>query len=363
MTSKQLFYTIHEKRHLIQGLKTYLSLAIDDRKQQSSELGSLVIKDASGWRRRFRDMLFALPDLGEVAESFFSDRMDLLRVASNVREGIVCIIVERNDLVRLKANIKHHRRIGVGRFVVVDNVSDRETLEWLRQQDDVDIVRVRTPYSTNRREAWINRVISYYGTDRWYLVVDSDEMLDIGFEGHAALEPLVKELERVGCSRARALMVDMYARPEYYAEGRRDQFLSECVYFDIDTYSKEAFRELDAIYGGPRERVFGQSALLTKYPLFYPGKRGVECKSHFPFPLCENTDSECGLYLRHYKFIPGDAGEYKRRALNGGYYNSSSQYKRYLEVISKNNDDRLNFYYNGSARYSGPSSFRRIKGI
>ena len=362
MDSKQMFYKVYEKRHLFRGLKSYLSLGLSSGIQSSSQLGSLAIRDVSGWRRRFRNMLLALPDLGEVAQSFFSDRMDLLQFAPNAREGVICIIVERNDLIRLKANIQHHREIGVGRFVVVDNDSNEETLEWLRQQNDVDVVHVCVPYSTNRREAWVNRVISYYGVNRWYLVVDSDEMLDIGFENHATLDSLVKELEGAGRTRARALMVDMYARPEYYVEGTRGQFLSECVYFDFDTYSKIQFREFDAVYGGPRERVFGQSALLTKYPLFYPGNRGVECKSHFLFPLRENVDSECHLYLRHYKFLPGDAVEYKRRALNGGYYNSSSQYKRYLDVLSTN-DNQLNFYHDQSARYFDPSSFNIIKGI
>lgn len=362
MTNKLLFYALYEKRNLLQGLKAYLSLTTNNEVRNGSELGSLVIRDAPGWLRRFRDMLFAFPDLSEIVQSFFSDKMELLRVAPNARDGVICIIVERNDLIRLKANIQHHREIGVGRFVVVDNASGEDTQEWLNQQNDIDIVRVQTPYSTNRREAWINRVISYYGVDQWYLVVDSDEMLDIASEGHASIDSLMQELKRAGHTRARALMVDMYARPEYYAGGKRDQFLSECVYFDVDTYSKMKYREFDAVYGGPRGRVFGQPALLTKYPLFYPGKKGVECKSHFPFPLRENIDSECRLYLRHYKFLPGDAAEYKRRALNGGYYNSNSQYKRYLEVLSKS-DARLNFYYDGSARYSDSASFRIIKGI
>ena len=146
MTDKQLFYALYEKRYLLQGLKAYLSLTTNNRVQNSSELGSLVIRDASSWRRRFRDMLFAFPDLGEIVQSFFSDKMELLRVAPSAREGVICIIVERNDLIRLKANIQHHREIGVGRFVVVDNASGEDTQEWLNQQNDIDIVRVQTPY-------------------------------------------------------------------------------------------------------------------------------------------------------------------------------------------------------------------------
>lgn len=331
------------------------------RDGDGTHVGTLTIGNPKDWMGRFRGMLRAYPNLTEVAEAFFVDRMDFVKKSEKELEGPVCVVVEKNDFVRLKVGIDHHRNLGVKRFVVVDNASDDGTLDWLIAQSDVDVVTVEVPYTTNRREAWINRVIAHYGADRWYLVVDSDEMLVYPGCEERGIGNLVAEYESAGVTRLRALMVDMYATPGYFESGDRSQFLAECVYFDSDTYRRCYRRHLDLVCGGPRERVFDQAPWLTKYPLFRPGSRGVECKSHFLFPLADNKGTRCNLFLKHYKFIPGDNKEYERRAESGAYYNGSSQYRNYVSVMEKSR--QLDFFYPGTKRYTGSSSFASLSGL
>lgn len=350
-----------EHRHPVKGLKAIRKLHKEMVKTRGIDRGSLSVANEANWKSRIYSMLIAYPELYEVAEAFFCDRLEIIKKCNSDTDDPICVVVEKNDLVRLRAGIESHRRLGIKRFVIIDNASSDGTLEWLISQEDVDVVTVSVPYSTDRREAWVNRVVAHYGESRWYLVVDSDEIL--GYSGceERSIDMVVKKLENDGQCRARALMVDMYAQSDFYTQGRREDFLDECVYFDSDTYRKEPRRHLDLICGGPRERLFKQSPWLTKYPLFTLGKRGVECKSHFLFPLFANTGTTCLLFLRHYKFLPGDLEEYKNRVSNGSYYNGSSQYKRYVEVLDK--DNALDFVYQGTTRYVNSRSFDALMNL
>ena len=351
-----------EWKHPFAGAKAAHRLArAMSRDNVQAQVGSLTISDSKAWLRKFNAMLRAYPGLIEMSEAFFCNRMDFVKKSDEDCASLVCIIVEKNDLIRLSAVIAHHRKLGVRRFVVIDNSSDDGTLEWLSRQSDVDVVSVKVPYTTDRREAWVNRVIAHYGDNRWYLVVDSDEMLVYpGCEEHG-IDSLISDCEESGETRIRALMVDMYAKPGYFEVGERSAFLSECVYFDSDTYYVYPRRHLDLVCGGPRERVFKQAPWLTKYPLFKPGAKGVECRSHFLFPLAGNRGTRCKVFLKHYKFLPGDSKEYERRAKSGVYYNGSVQYHRYMSVLRRS--DILDFFYPGTKRYIDSHSFEQISGM
>lgn len=326
--------------------------------QAKNDVGSLTIKKEIDWHRRFRKLLIAYPGLYEIAESFWSDRIEIIKQASICDKEPICICIQKNDLIRIKENIKHHRSIGITQFVILDNASTDGSVEWLTNQSDVTVLRTKQPYTTNRREAWINRIISYYGTSRWYLIVDSDELLTYWDCETTDIRRLIEWCEGEHIDRMRAMMIDMYAEPSYYENGDRRRFVDQCNCFDVGTYHFDFNRQLDLVCGGPRERVFGQAPWLTKYPLINPGRNGIECKSHFPFPLRGNKSTQCYLALRHYKFLPGDIEQYRKRVQEGSFYNGSSQYKQYISVIEEN--DKLNFICQNTKRYSNSRSLYAI---
>jgi len=56
----------------------------------------------------------------------------------------------------------------------------------------------------------MNRVVSYYGFHRWYILTDSDELMVYkGMESHP-LEDLVNYAERHGIKRIKGLTLDTY---------------------------------------------------------------------------------------------------------------------------------------------------------
>ena len=354
---KDLKITLLENRYLLgeiskrhtKRLKKYLQL---------SEGLSLKIDDKKKWIRKLIRLSFAYPNLIEVADEFCKSEMVILK-EKVMDESVIAICVAKNDLTKMKGFINHHRKLGIHNFVILDNDSTDGSIEWLLEQNDVFLLQTKIPYTTNRREAWVNRIMAYFGDERWYYVADSDELLVYEDCENRGINELIRFFEAKGIVRARALMVDMYAKAKYYKDGKIEEYLNECIYFDSDTYYESERHQLDLICGGPRERIFNQAPWLTKYPIFYLRKKDLECKSHFLFPFAENKDTQCNIILKHYKFQPGELNKYQQIVKAGNYFNGSKQYKAYLNVLEGTDD--LDFFCKSTREYKDSFSLHEIK--
>ena len=319
---------------------------------------SLPIKNPDNWIRKFNRLTYAYPDLIEVAEAFCESQIYIIQEREVSNNDVLAICVAKNDLIKIKEFIKYHRSIGVDKFIILDNDSSDGSVEWLKSQDDVVLMQTKTPYTTNRREGWINRIMAYYGDLRWYIVVDSDELLTYNECEKRDIHELISYFEKNHITRVRGMMIDMYAKSDYYESGNAIDYLKECVYFDKSTYYYENLYFMDSIRGGPRDRIFHQAPMLTKYPLFYLTEEEVECKSHFFFPFAKNIETKCNLIIRHYKFQPGEIEKIRKIAHDGNYYNGSEQYKKYLQIIE--GQDKLDFMCEDSTKYMSSESLNQI---
>lgn len=350
MIEHRYIYSEHRKKH-----KEHLRKLLHAKK-----VNSLPIDNEEKWINKFNRLTYAYPELFEVGEAFVESEISILQDRPINKDEVIAICVAKNDLIKIKEFIRHHRTIGVRQFVILDNGSTDGSIEWLSKQEDVVLMYTKVPYTTNRREGWINRIMAYYGDERWYLVADSDELLVYEECEHKSIHDVIAYYELKKMIRGRALMVDMYAKPEYYAKGKKEDCFDECVYFDIDTYYQSKRYYVNLMCGGPRERIFHQAPWLTKYPLFYLRKQDIECKSHFLFPHRENMNTDCHLILKHYKFQPGEVEKYKKIVQDGSYFNGSKQYKAYLQVME--NSEKLDFMYNHTEKYVSSKSLRKIIG-
>lgn len=317
----------------------------------------LPIVDKWTWARKFGRVICSDRRLRKTAKGFFADEITMVKERAVLPNDIVAICIEKNDLLKLKKFIEYHRKLGVDRFVILDNDSNDGTAEYLLEQKDVVLLRTKVPYSTPRREAWINRIISYYGYNRWYYVADSDELLAYNDCENRSLKDLAEFYEREKIVRARALLLDMYAKDYYYKNGCDDDYFEKCAYFDKDTYYKHKDKRFDSYMGGPRERVFGISPCVTKYPFVFFRKNDVYIYSHFLYPYKDNFGDECRLVLMHYKFLPGEKKKIKQAVKDGNYYNGSIYYRHYLDAIEK---DRMNFFCESTCKYDDDKSLEKI---
>jgi glycosyltransferase involved in cell wall biosynthesis len=166
------------------------------------------------------------------------------RPISDDRNEIRAFMTVRDEMLRLRQNLTHHRSIGVGRFLVVDNGSTDGSREFLLAQPDCHVFLTCNSYADSRyglecQEALLDE----YGTN-WCLIVDADEwFIYPGYE-RKPLPDLAAYLDRNDVQGIFSFLLDMYG-PGTIAEAvaaSRRSLLDVCRYFDSQYFWRRRLR-------------------------------------------------------------------------------------------------------------------------
>ena len=301
----------------------------------------------------------------EVAEEAAAVRLEpVRRLAPPARDAVVLISVIRNEAAIVDDFLAHYRRIGVDRFVVLDNGSTDGTTERLAAEPDVDLHLVHRRFLPPLKQGWINRAIAEYGHDRWYVYADADEHLVFDGCDEAACGNPARDLRRLiahatarDLRRIRGMLVDMYAPGPIIGPlpgpGRGQRPLVEAFpLFDSDSYRETLCKQRISRQGGPRWRRFWRDGLapeLTKYPLFHIRAGEIFDNPHHLYPYGGNFASPCLVGILHFKFGEGFLGKIEDALAHEQYFDGSAEYKHYQRVLSA--DPRLGLEYPGSRLY------------
>ncbi len=351
------------KKLLFSAYYVYMAVrlpALFDRAYRKGQLQYLSAEDLKLWKKAFmrllREHYHSNYGLNQRAllTAFPTARIETVRhrKPGNPHRPMVVLCV-KNDRCRVEMLVKHYRELGVERFAMIDNGSDDGTFEWLLEQDDIDIYRTADRYSSSVKEAWINRVVSMYGFNRWYLQTDSDELVKyVGMETHP-LSDVVSFAEKHGYDRLEAMTFDMYSAKGLYAPIDGNSTIEgEYCWMDTDSY-EERPKQVGAytirwLTGGPRKRKMNVSTSLMKFPLVFFKPGTLSANAHFTFPYKEMNEVPCVLAIMHYKFLPEDQKEYVRRSAAGsGFAFGGGYYRNYLQHA----DQPETFMYEGSRKY------------
>jgi Glycosyl transferase family 2 len=255
----------------------------------------------------------------------------------------VLICVMRNEGDRVPEFFTHYRRLGVERFIVVDNGSTDGTQEFCLRQPDCETHIVTRKFQWPQKQGWISRLIAQNGYDRWYLYVDTDEHLVFDGAPDRTVGDLARYADSMGITRVRGMMVDMYADGPLvdYTRAPGQRLADAFPLFDSDSYQEFRYQQLISRKGGPRKRVLaGTDASfnpeMSKYPLFRPAAGEIMANPHHVFPYPGNFDTPCLAGLLHYKFLPGFAARIKAAVTSGSYWDDSAEYRRYLAALKEN---------------------------
>ena len=297
----------------------------------------------------------------QVAEAARTTRLSPVKTASagDAREAVLLVSVVRNERGTLPEFFAHYRRLGIRRFVIVDNASTDGSAAFLAEQPDVDLYTSRQSFRWPRKQAWINRIIALYGYDRWYLYVDADEYLVFDGADPRSITDLIGFAERRGLRRIRGMLVDMYGAAPLLAPARRGAPLPERFpYFDGGSYSERLILSRISRTGGPRRRAFSTgrdtfSPELSKYPLFHIRPGEIFHSPHYLFPYRENYLSPCYIGLLHYKFTDNFLEKAVAAVRERSYWQDSFEYRRYLDRLA--DGGRIRLVYSGTREYRGPA--------
>jgi hypothetical protein len=271
-------------------------------------------------------------------------------------DDIPLVFNTRNDLKLMPSFLAHYRKLGVSRFICVDDVSSDGTREYLLSQADVDVWSSPLRYRDARRgREWREALFERYGEGRWYLNVDSDEFLFYQDCEQQPLQKLIRMLEIRGEKRLAAPMLDMYpigplGSATLDTNDHRmpweiaDHF--DGAGYDI-TYTKRAI----SITGGPRKRKFSYVLELMKYPvIFWDRDCSLSVSIHQPLPCQRNFVPISGVLL-HFKFFSDYKEKIEQAVVDGQYFDGAVAYRKMLEGLQKTGE--FDFANEHSVRFSG----------
>jgi len=184
---------------------------------------------------------------------------------------ILLMSVVRNEAPRLEWFLSYYRKLGVDKFIIVDNASTDDTLGLLINTPDTILYRTTDRYSAaGAGMRWINEMIDRHGRRNWCLHVDVDEAFVFPAHETLGLRGLVDYLDRNGDDAVLAPMLDMYPRemPPLSPRPETEDWASSFVYFDGDL-SAQGFAVCPYVehFGGVRRRLLDGYQLLNKVPL------------------------------------------------------------------------------------------------
>lgn len=295
------------------------------------------------------------------------------RTATIGPEQIIAIMTVRNEIARLPFFLAHHRRIGVGHFLVVDNASTDGTAEYLAQQADISVWHTGHDYRDARFGLdWMTWLQMTYGHRRWTLMLDADELLVYAHHETRSLRDLTGWLERTGRTVFGAHMLDLYPRGPL-GEGVCTPGSDPAEWlgwFDAGPY--RARRQVPIgnlwVQGGARERVFfadqpRRSPTLNKIPLVRWSRRYAyvnSCHSALPAHLNAGYDGPGGQapsgVLLHSKFLPEIVDKSVEEKARGQHFHTPSEFAGYYDRIAS----RPTLWTPGSVRYEDWRQLERL---
>jgi hypothetical protein len=324
-----------------------------------------------------------------------------LRVRSNPMPGAhavtLCCIVH-NEMYFLEAFLGYYRRLGVDRFIVLDDRSSDGTAAFLAAQPDVMLVESDIRYfaepayspeakakvrETRAVRLWRDQLMDQFCTGQWALAVDPDEFLAVPGDD---LPALTRALEAEGAEAAWGVMLDMYPATvaEILGAGEGARFrLEDAWYFDARPHLDPAQPREDppvprTVYPGSVARLFCDWGVLPQGTLVQRLKRRLSGYRYEPHQIihktplvfwrpgdfflnCHVTSKPVSptrvLPMMHFKFT-ADLGRKIEYALaTGGYNQGSRSYRLYAGLIERMRARDGGFLGRVSRRYRSERDF------
>ena len=215
-------------------------------------------------------------------------------------DGVTAFVNIHNEMAHLPEFLRHHRHIGVGRFVFVDNMSTDDSAAYLHRQPDVILYRTQDAFQTSSAGMrWINVLQERYGQHGWCLYADADEIFIYPGWETTPLSRLTAYLDREGAEGVAAFMLDLYPERLVNEAGKPATHV-DYRYYDANY---EWIGQVRAPYlqavGGVRWRLFQIHEVLHKVPLIRQ-RSGRHINSHNTTPL---RFARISAVLLHYKLL------------------------------------------------------------
>jgi len=268
---------------------------------------------------------------------------------------ILAAVTLRNEISRLPHFLTHHRALGVGHFLIVDNASTDGSAEYLRKQPDVSLWQTQHSYRQSRFGMdWLTLLQARYAHGHWCLTLDADEVFIYPHWQTRNLPALTDWLDQNRHASFGAMMLDMYPKgplnQQEFTPGTDP--LTVLQWFDTGNYRTQIQPRMHNLWvqGGPRERCFFQvdparAPTLNKTPLVKWNRRFAWVNStHALLPRHLNHVYDEPGYPRttgillHSKFLPEVVAKSTEEKARKQHFANSALYNNYYDRLAAGPD-------------------------
>jgi len=384
--SVKTFALSKNNRNSIQQIIVELNKRKEEEKKRRVELVKNKFKHISGIRKdtktRVLDSFIRIASEGldnaelnnyaldQLTDGLCESRMELTQQEIDMTDlgddDVVIICAFRNAENLISLFINHHREIGIKNFVFIDNNSNDGSVDIIKKYHKAittDIWFTDDRFDSFKSCGWRQRMMLYYGVNRWYLDLDVDELFVYSGIENGGIRKIIDYARKNGIQTIGSIMLDTYSdMPVFSIKEINPRDIQKTYrYIDFDTYIKQnndnfKFR----VFGGPRYRKFHISPFLQKFPLIFIKDDTVNINPHFWYPFSINHNSRLVSALLHYKFLPGDFEKYKDFVNTGIHWDNSREYKAYVDGLQ--DDLGFTFFDNKhSIEYKNSKSLEEIQ--
>jgi hypothetical protein len=288
-----------------------------------------------------------------------SDRTAAIRAGD-----VLAFVTLRNEMQRLPEFLAHYRRLGVVHFLMVDNLSDDGSADFLRIQPDVSLWSAPGSYRASRFGMdWLGALLLRHGRGHWCLCVDADELLVYPHCDSRDLGELTAHLDARGVAGMGALMLDLYPQGPLDRGPDTGNLTERLPWFDAGPYHCQILqpRRNRWVQGGVRKRVFftqrpERAPTLNKLPLIrWHWRYAYVNSTHSMLPARLNDLYDgpgesrlCGVLL-HSKFLPDVAARSAEELERRQHFADPDAYSAYHRALTAAPD----LWHAGSVRYGG----------
>lgn len=309
-------------------------------------------------------------------------------------DGVTVLAIIKNELFYLPAFLDHYRRLGVSRFVFLDDGSNDGGFEYLLQQPDCGVVVSELSFGQfvdgkKVHMLWRTALPQAYCEGTWSALVDIDEFIVLP-PGFDSLASFTQKLDAMGAAVIGAVMIDFY--PANVAElenaappNDASELFARYPFFDDCPHGRWARGRFRRAYGGVRARLllahgiaqaptrmsFVQSiksrlrklmrrdkpqgfSAIYKVPLV----RWSSCYEHVnPHRINAAPRADIQLPLVHFKFTGNFAEKIAFAISSGAYNNNSMDYRAYAELLEEMRRGDGSFLCEVSRKYSASNDF------
>ena len=270
------------------------------------------------------------------------------RTGDIVPDDILLFCTFRNEDVRLPFFFEYYRKLGINRFLMVDNGSEDAGPAFAQKQPDVSLWRTDAPYGEARYGVdWLTYLQGKYAHGHWALTVDVDEFFVYPFCDTRPIRALADWLDASEVRSFGAMLLDMYPKGPVgqtsYSPG--DDPFETASWFDPGNYFMSQNKLLKNLWiqGGPRARSFfatkpKQAPALNKIPFVKWRKPYAYVSStHMMLPRGLNLvyDQQGGEktsgVLLHAKFLNTFGDRATEEAQRAEHYRNGQEYRTYAE--------------------------------